>query len=1322
MADYVNPTGTVTGTAGDDTITFNAAPTVTTTVDAADGNDSLTVQFDSTSPMSVDVSDELAAGFFDVQFGVSPFTPVYVLHVENVDIHGTSNDDSFRLQVGPTSSALTAALDGGAGQDLLRLDWSKMTAGESFVDSSGTITSSLGTFSNFETFNILAGSGDDTITTGSGDDAVSTGTGIDHVSTGAGNDSIYIQSLGGSFDAGDGNDWVSLYVLPGSSPYIVDGGAGVDELHLDWENMAAGQSFVFDGSTTTSSLGTFSNFETIYITAGPGDDTITTAGGDDTLYGFDGNDTIDAGDGNNTVHAGVGDDSVSAGIGADHLYGEAGNDTISGGDGADTIYGDENVYSTNTDGSDHIDGGAGNDTVYGGGGDDTILGGSGNDFLIGGRGSDHIDGGDGNDNIVGYGEDGYGPDDLLPDVLIGGAGDDVITAGYGDSVDGGTGTDQLYYNAFGGSAGITADFSQLTSGGTITVGGVTLTGIEYVNNIGGTDYNDTIVAGASNGAGGLFISGYGGDDTLTGSSGHDVIDGGDGNDILIARGGGDTLTGGNGTDTFEGTAADLNNASITAIDPDERIVITDADPNTFTFNFDGSVLTYSGGALSIGGDIPGKLVASAAPEGGVQIKVVPLPVATVDQIANQLTTGFWNGDSHHWAVTQGGTLTVDIHTLTAAEQTLARAALQEWTDIIGVHFQEVTSGAQILFDDSEDPSGPIAATDATWANGIISSAHVHISSSWVNSYGTGLYSYSFQTYVHEIGHALGLGHSGNYNVDAKYQTGALFANDGWPLTVMSYFDQQENRYFSNKGFSFNYVLTPMQADIVAAQNLYGLSTTTRTGNTVYGDHSNAGGVYDATAYPYASYTIFDSGGEDTINYANYGGFQKIDLNAEAFSSVNGYSDNISIARGVTIEDAIGGSGNDIIIGNSANNYIVSGLGSDTLTGGAGNDKFEDTAVGHNGDTITDFDYGDKIVFSDATLGSFTFHLSGNVLIYSGGSMTLNNVPAGHFVTTAATGGGVQLTLQAGTAPHDFNGDGFSDIVLRNDNGQITDWLGQSNGSLVDNSAVFSVNPGTDWHVEGLGDFNGDGLGDVLWRNDSGAVVTFLGAPNGSFAGNVNFNLNPGTDWHVEGTGDFNGDGRDDILWRNDAGAVVTLLGNSNGSFTGNVNFNLNPGLDWHVAGTGDFNGDGRDDILWRNDAGSVVTLLGNSDGSFTGNVNFNLNPGLDWHIEGTGDFNGDGMDDILWRNDAGQVVDLLGQSNGAFVGNVNFDLNPGTDWHIIQTGDFNGDGYDDILWRSDSGSMTDLLGQPNGAFVGNVGSFDASLTSDWHVQPDHVLF
>src|SRR6185437_546915 len=172
--------------------------------------------------------------------------------------------------------------------------------------------------------------------------------------------------------------------------------------------------------------------------------------------------------------------------------------------------------------------------------------------------------------------------------------------------------------------------------------------------------------------------------------------------------------------------------------------------------------------------------------GGVQLAIGPAQGATNDQIAEQLTSGYWAGDPHHWDVTQGGTLTVNMQTLTPDEQTLAIAALAEWTDIIGVQFQQVTSGGDIRFVDSGDTTGtdPLAQTYSYWSNGIITSAEVQITQSWVNEYGTSLNSYSFQTYVHEIGHALGLGHAGNYNVDATYPDDALFVNDSWATSIM----------------------------------------------------------------------------------------------------------------------------------------------------------------------------------------------------------------------------------------------------------------------------------------------------------------------------------------------------------------------------------------------------------------------------------------------------------------------------------------------------------------------------------------------------------
>ncbi|MNR16120.1 Serralysin precursor [compost metagenome] len=87
--------------------------------------------------------------------------------------------------------------------------------------------------------------------------------------------------------------------------------------------------------------------------------------------------------------------------------------------------------------------------------------------------------------------------------------------------------------------------------------------------------------------------------------------------------------------------------------------------------------------------------------------------------------------------------------------------------------------------------------------------------------------------------------------------------------------------------------------------------------------------------------------------------------------------NVSIAKGVTIENAIGGFGNDVIVGNAASNHIDGGAGDDIiyggggqdiLKGGAGMDIFVYTNVADSTpdafDKIIDFQTGvDKINFS-----------------------------------------------------------------------------------------------------------------------------------------------------------------------------------------------------------------------------------------------------------------------------------------------------------------------------------------------------------------------
>ena len=326
-----------------------------------------------------------------------------------------------------------------------------------------------------------------------------------------------------------------------------------------------------------------------------------------------------------------------------------------------------------------------------------------------------------------------------------------------------------------------------------------------------------------------------------------------------------------------------------------------------------------------------------------------VPAYSIDQIADFLTTDFWNSGGHRWDTSGDNIVTYNVTALTAAGQTLARAAFQAWANVTNLVFQEVESGGDIPFDDNQ--SGAFAG--GTWSGGLITSMRVNVSTSWLASYGTTIDSYSFQTYVHEIGHALGLGHGGPYNGSASYGLDNLYVNDVWSYTVMSYFDQAEADFGS-----YRFVMGPSLADILAVQNLYGANTTFNSGDSVYGRNATAGSLYDfANFATVPAFSIYDTGGSDTLDASGYGANQTINLDVEAFSSIGGLTNNIAIARGVVIEAAVGGDGADSIIGNATNNLLMGNAGADTLDGGTANDSLvggagNDRLIGGAGLDIT----------------------------------------------------------------------------------------------------------------------------------------------------------------------------------------------------------------------------------------------------------------------------------------------------------------------------------------------------------------------------------
>lgn len=502
------------------------------------------------------------------------------------------------------------------------------------------------------------------------------------------------------------------------------------------------------------------------------------------------------------------------------------------------------------------------------------------------------------------------------------------------------------------------------------------------------------------------------------------------------------------------------------------------------------------------------------------------PIFTLDQVIGQLDSGaeingktitftFFDGKSPIGLYHNPGAEFPEpagYSPFSAAQMDAARLAMQLWDDLIVPKIVEKNgNGADITFANTN--TGPAQAWAYYGGNGHHYQGDVwtatpadNWTNAWVNYNGYGL-----TTLIHEAGHSLGLSHPGEYNYGddqngdgipdpITYLGDAFYAQDSKQFSIMSYFDQRETG-----GYAVDVEVgllgqpqTPLLHDIYVIQQKYGADPTTRAGDTTYGFHSNAGrDVYDFSSNQTPYLSIYDAGGNDTLDLSGAESGVFLDLRPGSFSSaavrptlaeanaatqvfndatdatqgdfapwtqasldnllnviggrVAGYiaSDtgiagiqalsfrNISIAYNTVIENAVGGSARDYLVGNHVGN-VLSGLGgADVLNGLGGND----TLIGGAGaDQFRFTELGGTDVIADFEKGIDQINLSE---IDANTQLAGNQAFAWASAFTHVAGQAV-LSQSGGltTVKLDVNGDGKSDldIVINGSVGTGDGWV------------------------------------------------------------------------------------------------------------------------------------------------------------------------------------------------------------------------------------------------------------------------------------------
>jgi Ca2+-binding RTX toxin-like protein len=805
---------------------------------------------------------------------------------------------------------------------------------------------------------LKGGAGDDVLIGNAGDDKLLGGDGDDHFLEELGNDSY-------------------------------DGGAGVDTLYLAGSADDYGFSLPTASGVKITGLGrtlTVTGVEQVVFAADPAAIRLLNRDGARDLLAMAGSqqaDVLTGDDKSNVLNGEGGDDLLSGGAGNDVLNGGAGNDTLEGGSGADVMTG-----------------GAGNDIYFVDDTGDQVLelSGGGNDWIKTSLASYTLESNPQVEALSFTGDGAFtGTGNDLANRLSGGAGDDILNGGRGaDRMEGGLGNDTYFVDNAGDvvrDEGGEADTVKLIGDAVTSYSlgegienliylgskAITVTGNALGNRIEGGTLNDTLKGGL-------------GDDVLVGGAGNDILIGGDGDDVAefsgswsqyaVAKSGTSyVIQGADGKDTLTGIErvrfGDGSSFAIEALLPDGGVDIGGGNGN--------QTLPYS---------LPDYLLPGLIEDSSVRWNSNAALGTAVT-----LSYSFMNQVPFYAKVddAQGFKPMTDTQKTAVRE---ALAAIAETTNVTFVEVSDLGSGGQLRFGTNFQAGSAGYAYYPSRFSSLGGDVFLANNQDSNTDFTPG--SYGWATVIHEIGHALGLKHPHEAPVLPT-------AVDSERYTIMSYEHPADSYVVQVSGTAQAYSYTAfewsaeslMTYDIAALQYLYGAN-------------SNGNGGADSYSLPTDRpffKTLWDGGGLDTLDCSNQTRACAIDLTPGSYSSIGMLStaydllpafysgtyvptylghDNLGIAYGTVIENAVGGSKDDHLTGNGVANTLDGGNGNDWLFGGAGRDVFRFSTLlstTDNVDRIADFTTGtdrialDMSVFMSLQVGS----LSGDAFYAAAGA-------------------------------------------------------------------------------------------------------------------------------------------------------------------------------------------------------------------------------------------------------------------------------------------------------------------------------------------------